>query len=118
MAMKELLGGKPLGRRIKTLVSRRPTVDEDLVSSLEEILVSADAGVKTSSDIVDSLRKKEPGEDVGMYLAGEMLNLFSNRARDLDPGVYAGPAVVLVVGASPMGHASLFIRTLITISLC
>ena len=104
-----LLGG--IGR-----IFQRSTIDEDMWDELEDTLLAADAGVKTTSDLLDVIKQrvtkerlKKP-EEVREALREEMVNLLES--ADEKGSLWNGnggrplPAVVLVVGVNGTGKTT------------
>jgi len=86
-------------------------IDADLLDELESTLISADIGVNTTTEILDSIRERVERHQLGD--AAELKNLIRERlleilqaserapARVTDP-----PAVVLVVGVNGSGKTT------------
>lgn len=94
--------------RIDALLSGSKGVDADLLEELEEILISADFGMKTTQDLIQSLEKSVVGknpealrealkEEIGKRLRLEAAPL------DLDS---ASPFVIIVVGVNGVGKTT------------
>ena len=84
-------------------------IDEDLFEELEEALILADLGVKTSMDIVECLRdrvKKErvtdPSAIKGM-LAEEIAEILK---KDAAAEMLSSPTVILVIGVNGVGKTT------------
>ena len=89
----------------------RKEIDADLLDELESTLITADIGVNTTSEILDSIRERVERHQVGD--AAELKNLIRERlleilqaserapARVTDP-----PAVILVVGVNGSGKTT------------
>jgi len=54
---RERFAGSVLNRDIRTLFSRNPKLDDDLLDEIETILLSADVGVAASAELLAPLRK-------------------------------------------------------------
>src|SRR5450759_2567524 len=83
-------------------------IDADLLDELESTLISADIGVRTTSEILESIRQR-----VGELMAAELKNLIREhlleilQASERAPArVAAPPAVVLVVGVNGSGKTT------------
>ena len=46
-----------LGQKIGDIVFARPTIDDDLLEELEDVLIMSDIGMDTTVKIVDQLRE-------------------------------------------------------------
>jgi len=81
-----------------------PALDE-----LEEVLISADVGVRTSMDIVESLRKSSTrettGEELQAMLRREVRSRIGAAAKIADKPA-DGPLVILVVGVNGSGKTT------------
>ena len=95
-------------------VFNTPKIDEEFWETLEEVLISADVGVKTSTRISETLRERVKSErlgnpdDIRAALREEMAAILSKAAGDREflSSVYGGPGVVLVVGVNGGGKTT------------
>lgn len=96
--------------RIDSLLKSYTKIDEDLLEELEEILITADVGVTTTTEIIDRLRDmikergvKDPLEvrDLLKEIVASILKE-GNSGLDLDPG----PAVIVMVGVNGVGKTT------------
>ena len=86
------------------------SIDEDLFEELEEILIMADIGVPTTTEIVERLRKRvkregvtDPAEIKGL-LTDEITAILEDGAEtDFD---FKAPSVVLVIGVNGVGKTT------------
>jgi fused signal recognition particle receptor len=97
--------------RIDELLGSSATIDEDLLEGLEEILIGADFGMKTTADLMQSLQKrisrgeaKDP-EALRALLKEEILQRLKLEAAPLEPGSVS-PFVVMVVGVNGVGKTT------------
>jgi fused signal recognition particle receptor len=96
--------------RIDALLGGRQRVDADLLEELEEILVTADFGMKTTQDLVQSLEKRCAG---GNAVAADLRHLLKEEIRlrlrleaaPLDFSASA-PFVIMVVGVNGVGKTT------------
>jgi fused signal recognition particle receptor len=96
--------------RIDTLLGGRQKVDADLLEELEEILITADFGMKTTQDLVQSLEKRCAGgntvaEDLRNLLKEEIRLRLRLEAAPLDFSV-STPFVIMVVGVNGVGKTT------------
>lgn len=86
------------------------SIDEDLFEELEEILIMADIGVATTTEIVEKLRKrvkkegiKDP-QEIKSLLIEEITEILEDGAEaDFD---FVSPSVVLVIGVNGVGKTT------------
>lgn len=85
-------------------------IDDDFLEELEEIMIMADMGVKTTSDIIDILKKRikeqkiTETEDVKGILRDIIIEMMGNEKRNISPE--KTPAVYLVVGVNGVGKTT------------
>ena len=95
-------------------VFNTPKIDEEFWETLEEVLISADVGVKTSTRISETLRERVKSErlgnpdDIRAALREEMAAILSKATGDREflSSVNGGPGVVLVVGVNGGGKTT------------
>lgn len=94
-------------RRIDSLLSHGE-LDDDFYDELTDILISCDIGVRTSMDIVDSLREKahktklRTSEDVRNALKDILTEEFENLAKiEIEY-----PAVICIIGVNGVGKTT------------
>ena len=88
-------------------------VDESLWSELEELLVTSDVGIKTTTTLLETMKaaaEREELEDAGRLrsiLRDEVLRILRSRAGSIaDPATTEGPLVVMVVGVNGAGKTT------------
>jgi fused signal recognition particle receptor len=94
--------------RIDALLSGSRGVDADLLEELEEILISADFGMKTTQDLIQSLKKRVAGDDPEALrdaLKDEIATRLRLEAAPLDLNS-ASPFVIVVVGVNGVGKTT------------
>jgi fused signal recognition particle receptor len=94
--------------RIDALLSGSRGVDADLLEELEEILITADFGMKTTQDLIQSLEKRVVGGDpeaLREALKEEIAKRLRLEAAPLDLNS-ASPFVIVVVGVNGVGKTT------------
>ncbi|MFY8106537.1 MAG: signal recognition particle-docking protein FtsY, partial [Elstera sp.] len=86
-------------------------LDDDVLEELEELLIAADLGVKTSGDLIKHLRKTRFGKDVSdrevrEVFAEEIARILEPVAKPLVINPSRAPHVVLVVGVNGSGKTT------------
>ncbi len=99
-----------LSERIEDAIKSFRSVDEDLLEELEEILIMADLGVETSTDIIDRLRDaiKEKHITEGEQVKQELKNILAEILTEGDNSVQlqGTPAVIMVIGVNGVGKTT------------
>lgn len=85
-------------------------IDEELFDELEEILITSDVGIETTSRIISDIKKKvkenkvtDPRAVKGL-LKDELVQILSDRESDLD--IHTTPAVIVVIGVNGVGKTT------------
>jgi len=96
--------------RIDTLLHGAPAIDAELLEELEEVLITSDVGVQTTSEIVSALQQRLSRAEL-QNAAGLRRALRDEvRARlkglALDPVAAEKPFVVMVVGVNGVGKTT------------
>lgn len=95
--------------RIDALLGGRQRVDAELLEELEEILITADFGMKTTQDLVQSLGKRFAGngavEGLRDLLKEEIRQRLRLEAAPLNLSA-ATPFVIMVVGVNGVGKTT------------
>ena len=94
---------------ITSLVNSFTKIDEEFMEELEEILVSSDIGVATSTEICERLRAKI--KETGATDTNEIKELLKNIISDMlgmDSGLTleTKPSVILVIGVNGVGKTT------------
>jgi fused signal recognition particle receptor len=101
--------------KVSRLISTRRTIDDQFLEELEEILIGADVGVETTSEIVDALRERARRDSYAG--TDELLALLKDEIKKhFDGGEVPGsgpfatpdarPHVVMVVGINGVGKTT------------
>jgi len=103
---------KDISNKIEGIISSYKKIDTDLFDELEEVLISADVGVKTTMELIDRLKSRIKEEKISNpELVKELLKdetkklmreSVSNNKLILEPY----PAVILVVGVNGVGKTT------------
>ncbi len=109
-ARKAGLFGRLLGRGESARPVLRRTLDDDMLESLEELLISADMGVETALRVTANMAegrmgKKLSAEEIKGLLAGEIARIMDPVAKPM-PLYQKTPQVVLVVGVNGSGKTT------------
>jgi fused signal recognition particle receptor len=100
-----------LVRRIDELFASG-RIDDSLLSQLEEVLIAADVGVRTTARMLDELRASLKGEEtteptyVRTWLRERMARIVAGREAPLACQPEVGPLVILVVGVNGSGKTT------------
>ena len=100
-----------LVKNIDRAVLGKKTIDEDLIEELEEVLIGADIGVKTTYDILESVgdrvRRKELGDADALKSAiKEEIQAILHREESVFTFKPEGPTVMMVVGVNGVGKTT------------
>lgn len=95
--------------KIENIIPAGKKVDETTIEEIEEVLLSADVGVKATEEIIAILREKlkkgiiENASDVKKVLKEELINLLKNNTS---LNLNSIPSVILVVGVNGVGKTT------------
>jgi fused signal recognition particle receptor len=99
-------------RKIDRLLSGRRVIDAELFDELEEVLISGDLGVQTTTRIMQDLqqsvadqRLRQPVE-IRAYLKQSLLSILHATSEELCTEVIQPPAVILMVGVNGVGKTT------------
>ena len=95
--------------KVDALFKKFVKIDEDLFDELEELLISADIGVNTTEEILDTLRDtvkdkrlKEPEE-----VKRELFDILKDMIGEHEPlNLSTKPSVILVIGVNGVGKTT------------
>lgn len=96
--------------RVESLLSFSRAIDEELFEELEEILITSDVGVKTSTKIIEMLRKRikerkiNESDKVRELLKEIIVEITGSEKRNIIPE--RTPAVYMVVGVNGVGKTT------------
>jgi fused signal recognition particle receptor len=98
--------------KIDRLLSGRQVIDAELFDDLEEVLISSDLGVQTTTAIMQSLqqsvadqRLRQPVE-IRAHLKQSLLEILQVTSQELCTEVTQPPAVILMVGVNGVGKTT------------
>ena len=97
--------------KIDTLLLGKKQIDADTLEELEEILITADMGVKTTVELVRTLEQRlnrnelQDGEALKKALKEEILHRLSQHASNLEFNA-ASPYVIMVIGVNGVGKTT------------
>jgi fused signal recognition particle receptor len=99
-------------KKIDRLLSGRQSIDADLFEELEEVLISGDLGVQTTTRIMQELqqavkeqRLRQPLE-IRAYLKKSLLEILNISVGGLCTEAVPPPAVILMVGVNGVGKTT------------
>ncbi len=101
-----------LASRVRTLL-RGGKIDEDVFEELEAVLIQADMGVKTTTDLLEKMRERvkadrlTEAEQLYSVLEEELISLMSQDSDAETESVQpAGPHVTLMIGVNGVGKTT------------
>src|SRR6187551_3766780 len=102
--------------KVTKAIAGKSTVDEEVLDSLEEALVSADVGIDTTVTIIDQIEKRVAKDkylnttELNKILQEEIENLLidapSSNSYDFHSELPTKPYVILVVGVNGVGKTT------------
>ncbi|MBQ8606257.1 MAG: signal recognition particle-docking protein FtsY [Clostridia bacterium] len=99
-----------LGGTIDNVLSAFGVIDDDLYDELEETLIMADIGVKTSSEIIERLRRnvKEKKIKDAALVKDELKNVLCEILTQVDckPKLDTKPSIILLIGVNGVGKTT------------
>jgi fused signal recognition particle receptor len=97
--------------RVEDIISGKKEIDAELLEELEYTLITADIGVRTSTEILDSIKQRvdrklvnDPSQ-LKMLIREHLLEVLQATDRPLTP-VNTPPAVVMLVGVNGSGKTT------------
>jgi fused signal recognition particle receptor len=97
--------------RVRSIL-RRGKIDEDIFEELEAILIQADMGIKTTTDLIEKMRERvkterlTDAEQLYSVLEEELISLMSH-AEEATPTSHAGRQhVILMIGVNGVGKTT------------
>ena len=109
---RERFAGSILNRDIRTLFSRNPQLDDELLDQLETILLSADVGVAATGELIESLRKRmhlrQFADAAALFAAlrADLVALLEPVSIPLRIDAQQRPFVILTVGVNGVGKTT------------
>src|SRR5688572_11676610 len=102
--------------KITKAVAGKSTVDEEVLDSLEDALVSADVGIDTTVEVIDRIEKRVARDkylttsDLNRLLQEEIVGMLVDAPQEsaytFDSALPAKPYVILVVGVNGVGKTT------------
>ncbi len=96
--------------KVENLLSFNKNIDEELFEELEEILITSDIGVKTTTKIIEMLRKRikerkiNEADKVKELIKEIIVEITGNETKNIIPE--RTPAVYMVVGVNGVGKTT------------
>jgi fused signal recognition particle receptor len=103
---------KAIVERVEELITRRKKIDEAFFEELEEILISADVGVNTVMELIDSLRaevkarKIEEATELQPILSEKLVEILKGKDDPELRMAESGLTVILFVGVNGVGKTT------------
>ena len=100
-----------LMEKLEDAISGRKEIDADVLDELEYALITADIGVKTATEILESIRQRVDRKQVGnaqeikSLIREHLLEVLEASDRPV-PRIAEPPAVVMVVGVNGSGKTT------------
>lgn len=97
--------------RLEDVISGKKEIDADLLEELEYTLITADIGVRTATEILESIRQRvdrkqvDDASQIKQLIRQHLLEVLEASDRPV-PRVAQPPAVVLVVGVNGSGKTT------------
>ncbi len=99
-----------LNTDIEDLFSGKRKFDEEMLEELEELLITADIGVRTAMDLIENISRKaskiDSVEGLKAILREEILKLIDEAPLEDADVAAEGPRVVMVVGVNGVGKTT------------
>jgi fused signal recognition particle receptor len=98
--------------RIEDVVQGKKVIDAELLDDLETILIGADLGVETSSEILEKIRDKvsrrrvNDPDQLRTLIKAELLRILDSVNQSDMASTISGPRVVMVVGVNGVGKTT------------
>lgn len=98
-----------LVEKLESVISVGRKIDESTIEEIEEILISADVGVKATEYIIDILKKRfkegalREYSDLKILLKEELIKILEN---DVSLNIKSIPSVILMVGVNGVGKTT------------
>ncbi|MBI2397747.1 MAG: signal recognition particle-docking protein FtsY [Xanthomonadales bacterium] len=109
---RDRLRGSLLGRQVSALFSSHPKLDEDLLDQLETTLLTADVGVKATTEVLDDLRRRMQAREFAdvdalfAHLRRQLVAMLRPIEKPLELPQSERPFVLLVVGVNGAGKTT------------
>lgn len=106
---------RSLFEKLSYAVAGKSVIDDDVLDSIEEVLISSDVGVETTQNIIERLEERVARdkylnpEEVNTYLCEEIEQLLENAADGKSSAPFdftKKPYVIMVVGVNGVGKTT------------
>jgi fused signal recognition particle receptor len=99
-----------LNTDIEDLFSGKRQIDDELLEELEELLITADIGVQTTMDLMDTVSRKASKiaspEDLKAILKEEIMAIVDAAPETDGTGALPWPKIIMVVGVNGVGKTT------------
>lgn len=102
---------KGFTEKIEQLIIGYADIDDELLDDLEAVLLSADVGVKTTTKLMEAIRKGikakeiESPEELRPFLQGKISEILSDGVAEINTAKQP-PTVIMVVGVNGVGKTT------------
>jgi fused signal recognition particle receptor len=98
---------RSLADGVGRILTGKRTIDAEVLDQLEELLITADLGVQTATELIEriSAAQATDADDLQRVLRAEILSILTRQAHAA-PAVSAAPHVIMVVGVNGVGKTT------------
>lgn len=99
-------------KQVDRLFLGKKQIDPELLDDLEEVMIMADLGVNTTSELIgkiqEKVKRKELSDALALrdYLKAEILEILQSPQQEEEAGTTPKPLVILVIGVNGVGKTT------------